>query len=950
MPQELIYTSAQRGLKSGSSGFCTVAATEGIRDALLTRLEQLSYYKHLGVSGGIDRTISCHRLIEIRGERYRILSKLANTGADFSGRTNFIAHHLVFRVEEIGELAKLARRSGISIPSPSEVFLFWPGWKSRWADAPESLPQLDLESFLNCSRPLLPAKTWAEIGGDPATGWSLHDRIQKKTPINARDLNEESLLLLIAEGLQLLEEREPAKWWNASSWNHTFTTHAQGEDNLSDFDWQFVFPGTPAFAALTGRTLQELSSESDSGLSGLSQYELEFARVGITTLNPYFDSNEQKGKPGETISLTVGADGLPSAKTVNWFLNGVERIGSGFTLNWTLKIGRNRLSCKISNFRETQKIEHWIDAEPVKAVRLHGKSSKSEKISSEKIPLNEEIAWTENETSRFVEKLFELGNKNSELWRQYGTGVIIDAGIDIREPLSKRMLVERIRTCRLKPEHLDCLFKVLSFAKDTEKLALVKNVRDEFSKYEPSQIAKVLFILNRIRRRRVWKLAFICFLEILAVIGLQCYLIFCPFSSTQDGKSRADESKESPSRVSKSSGIDRDPESDGLMVFTKRNGQPGIDNDLRPPLISAVKEWHLWLRLDPSSKSPSGHEINVAELGQITNANPLMASMRDISLTSEPKAYGWQITLTNQTLKMSHTNQNRNVPEVLIFNENGIAHYFAFRKAANVDLSFDYKRPDSVPHDENTRIWMNLLRSLPQNKYSGRLREDSRRLKGAAELSRLSDLEAKLGELMRNEADSANKTLKFHRDKLLLFEQANQIWSELHDKNSNDQLILKALGAQTFWAKHSSSNMGLPQDRRKIAQDLYLMIRYLEKPRQGRPEIDSLQKHSDTEISQWLNGRAKLWQSDSNAGRFLAKWRQIEYESEFASRPKIMDYIKEWPAVSSGRLTEAHKRIGRFRKEMEEIEKDSRLTIVEAKSFELSVPSLGTFNVMIRNP
>ena len=44
MALELIYTSAVRGLRAGTSGFCTVAMTKGLPPALVPRLEALGIF------------------------------------------------------------------------------------------------------------------------------------------------------------------------------------------------------------------------------------------------------------------------------------------------------------------------------------------------------------------------------------------------------------------------------------------------------------------------------------------------------------------------------------------------------------------------------------------------------------------------------------------------------------------------------------------------------------------------------------------------------------------------------------------------------------------------------------------------------------------------------------------------------------------------------------------
>ena len=47
MAKELIYTSAERGLRPGTRGYCTVAHTRGMRPQTIQILEGLSAYKNL---------------------------------------------------------------------------------------------------------------------------------------------------------------------------------------------------------------------------------------------------------------------------------------------------------------------------------------------------------------------------------------------------------------------------------------------------------------------------------------------------------------------------------------------------------------------------------------------------------------------------------------------------------------------------------------------------------------------------------------------------------------------------------------------------------------------------------------------------------------------------------------------------------------------------------------
>ena len=51
MSWELYYTSANRGLRPHSSGFCTVARTDGMSAAVVERLESLSSYQPIHPGG-----------------------------------------------------------------------------------------------------------------------------------------------------------------------------------------------------------------------------------------------------------------------------------------------------------------------------------------------------------------------------------------------------------------------------------------------------------------------------------------------------------------------------------------------------------------------------------------------------------------------------------------------------------------------------------------------------------------------------------------------------------------------------------------------------------------------------------------------------------------------------------------------------------------------------------
>src|SRR5437868_353386 len=123
MPSQLIYTSAPQGLAAGQSGYCTVARDADLREGVARVLEQLSSYNHAASGERQDPIISAYRILDLRGAKYHVLSRIQDAGLDFTNRTNHIAHHLVFEPDELPGL-----------PSPALIFRDWNGWRKEWKE------------------------------------------------------------------------------------------------------------------------------------------------------------------------------------------------------------------------------------------------------------------------------------------------------------------------------------------------------------------------------------------------------------------------------------------------------------------------------------------------------------------------------------------------------------------------------------------------------------------------------------------------------------------------------------------------------------------------------------------------------------------------------------------------------------------------------------------------
>lgn len=227
MAQQLIFTSAVAGLNPGSSGYCTVARSETMRDAVVTRLEQWSVYTHQ--AGGQNPVVCAYRVLNLRGSVFHVLTRIVDSGLDYTGRTNFLAHHLVFQPHEIHGAC-----------SPAEVFLQWPGWVNQWQGAPRYLEDdgLSLHGIPRSTK--MPAETWKQWAGDAGAATLLVAEGDGSATARATDLvvpagSETVLPHLYAESLHLVDpkgENAPA------AWAVPFTTFLQPQDDVGDFRWR----------------------------------------------------------------------------------------------------------------------------------------------------------------------------------------------------------------------------------------------------------------------------------------------------------------------------------------------------------------------------------------------------------------------------------------------------------------------------------------------------------------------------------------------------------------------------------------------------------------------------------------------------------------------------------------------------------------------------------------
>ena len=283
-----------------------------MREALMLQLEKYSYYQHLSLSGGQERPIYSSRVLDIRGSRYHVLSRIQDAGLDFTGRTNFLAHHLVFTPEEIRQL-----------PSPPVILRRWSGWVNTWNQEAQSLESEDWSGLVEIAGVVsVPAMTWQQVTGDAVNGYGL---LESRAGIALRvdNLTEDKILGMFAESLELLELRDPRRDFRATGWQYTFTTSMQDQDNPADFRWRCLHSDNPASNRFSGPDSSQLS---DVRATRVTSEEKIFAQAGRQPPQFIIQPQSVRITGSEPVRLSAKAEGVPTP-SYQWFA--LDKAGNG---------------------------------------------------------------------------------------------------------------------------------------------------------------------------------------------------------------------------------------------------------------------------------------------------------------------------------------------------------------------------------------------------------------------------------------------------------------------------------------------------------------------------------------------------------------------------------------------------------------------------------------------
>ncbi|MGZ0654438.1 GAP1-N2 domain-containing protein [Coraliomargarita sp. W4R72] len=256
MADQLIFTSSVTGIKPGASGYCSVLRSPGIRPALEQALEKISVFEHGRCNQG--RMVYTYRKLDIRDKAYFVLSRISDAGKDYTGRTNFLAHHLAFAKEELPDV------------SPADLLLHWPNWCQQWAGDPREEP-VDTSAFDAVIRTQPPVRLWKEQAAGVDGAVKLASDTGTSFILRSNASSDESLLQLIAEAFAVRTKFNKS---SAYAWTTTFSVGLAVTGSAKSFKW-LVLRASDDYSLSGAGTVLDL----DTTLAGASSSNEELIAI-----------------------------------------------------------------------------------------------------------------------------------------------------------------------------------------------------------------------------------------------------------------------------------------------------------------------------------------------------------------------------------------------------------------------------------------------------------------------------------------------------------------------------------------------------------------------------------------------------------------------------------------------------------------------------------------------
>lgn len=233
MAKEFIYTSAPRGVRPGSSGYCGVVSTQGLTpedEELFGRLSEFN----LSASGQAESQSPNVSHVRVRRAQSSssVLFRTCAAGLDYSNRLRKLSHFYLLDDRDL----ESAEAGPGWLASHTNLFV------DDWHGDPKINPQdtgLPTGSYAPA-----PCQTWAQWTGDAGWGGVLAEQ--------AADLRARPLLIIYPAGADVLPLilESSALLGSADRWFATFATNYVSVPEGVDCRWRFVPHDSPALAKL----------------------------------------------------------------------------------------------------------------------------------------------------------------------------------------------------------------------------------------------------------------------------------------------------------------------------------------------------------------------------------------------------------------------------------------------------------------------------------------------------------------------------------------------------------------------------------------------------------------------------------------------------------------------------------------------------------------------------
>ena len=360
MTHELILTSVAQGLDPNEHGFCPVAADAAISPCVVQHLYSLSNYRHLMIApdnSSVAHSPVAYSHYTLPGKMGHVLSRMADTGLDYRGQPNTLAHHVVFEGAEYNAEgpAWLLALPGFHVSHWNEPPVrFVQGRpvptltnpasltrrqqiarQCRWLDPLTMLltgsADTQSESYLAAVRsnddqitlaapPTTPCPLWKAMTGDAGWGGMLAETAFTEQPVVLIYNPEQNILPLFVEALALL----PPYF----SWQVTFCTYFTGLPEKTSCQWKGVVAGSDEAKQLArdlNNLVLDLTVPMGEAFSGIY---INFARLGQEHMLPLDAEESAVAVTADTKFDTKFGEGDTKKETDKFILSPVAPAAS----------------------------------------------------------------------------------------------------------------------------------------------------------------------------------------------------------------------------------------------------------------------------------------------------------------------------------------------------------------------------------------------------------------------------------------------------------------------------------------------------------------------------------------------------------------------------------------------------------------------------------------------